>query len=399
MEASKNPTDRDPLLQPNAVQLPSKARASYRQYLLEVVFLSYMTNYIMGDMVCYQYMYQFASVKLSFNPDNSSHNSTPCDVNKSSIQYQLQQKVSAYASSWQLYFALASGVPGLFSGVVYGTFSDRIGRRFLMVLSTVLVSCRYVAYIIAIQFNLSLSYVIVGYIIEGLGGSFNTMILACSAYTADVTQSGMSRSLRLMVVFSVSGFSEIIAYLSYGYATKILGFKDTFLIVLGINVCTLLGIALLPESRSGKHMQKLSFSQYLKRCFRFYTEGSKTNPYRYLYFICGGALFFAVLGSIQRHGIEVLYLLDSPFCWDSSRIGDYQAISSGIRNGMGLVALVALLRGTTEELSAVFLGVLLAGSFVLEAFSKTAIMMYAGRLNCIRGIRENNLGNMGHCPA
>ncbi|XP_064599627.1 proton-coupled folate transporter-like [Liolophura sinensis] len=331
----------------------------------------------MGDMVCYQYMYKFASVKLNFNPDNFSDNSSVCDVNKSSRQYQLQQQVSAYASSWQLYFALASGVPGLFSGVIYGTYSDKIGRRFLMVLSTVLVACRYIAYIIAIQFNLSLSYVIVGYILEGLGGSFNTMILACSAYTADVTQSGKSRSLRLMIVLSVSGFSEIVAYLSYGYATQFLGFKCTFLIVLGTDAFTLSFIAFLPESRSGKHMQTLSFRQYINRAFRFYTEKSKTNPYRYLYFLCGGSLFFAVLGSIQRHGMEVLYLLDSPFCWDSARIGDYQAISSGIRNAISLAALVVLLKCATEELSAVFLGLVLVGSFCLEAFSKTAIMMYA----------------------
>ena len=84
-------------------------------------------------------------------------------------------------------------VPSLFSSLLFGTWSDKNGRRPALVSPTVGVIIHSVMLLVVVHYDLSIYSIFIGSFIDGCSGHIPTILQTAQAYIADVS----SRSRRV----------------------------------------------------------------------------------------------------------------------------------------------------------------------------------------------------------
>lgn len=355
--------------------------ATWRYYLLEVIVFLFCAAHSINDLTSYQYVYSSVASALNYTEDKNSTTDKECIANKSYPNYLLEQEVAKEAAMYQLYFGLAAGIPGVLACVIFGTYSDKIGRRFMMVISMVGIGGRAAVYVGVCHWNLSLYFLYIGYGVEGVSGSLPTMVLGIMAYSADISAVGKARTLRLVVVNAVGGLATAAAYVISGYTIVWLGYDYTFAVVVGTFLVACVLILFLPESRQGQGMEDMTFRQYLYRAVKFYFEGSRTNPNRYFYIFSMLAFTCAIIINNCIFGTETLFMLNAPLCWMSVKIGDFGAAKQTFQRVLGVTLIALLLRCCREHTIIVVIGTLYISSLSVEAFATKDMFMIIGKFS------------------
>lgn len=115
-------------------------------------------------------MYQKVEESMGVSAQNFSDNG--CEVNLSDPGYILQQEVQAQAANWSMYISLASFLPNLLMTVVYGIYSDQIGRRITFVLPAIGSILSTLADMAIIDFDLPLPFFFLEVIEYFFGGKW-----------------------------------------------------------------------------------------------------------------------------------------------------------------------------------------------------------------------------------
>lgn len=97
---------------------------------------------------------------------------------------------------FQIAQSLCSTLPSLIMCLIYGSWSDKVGRKPLIVMGMLGALLDVTFVFITIVLDLPLYMVLVGNFFNGLGGYYTGLILAVMAYIADTT-SKEDRALRL----------------------------------------------------------------------------------------------------------------------------------------------------------------------------------------------------------
>lgn len=97
-------------------------------------------------------------------------------------------KVEAETSFLDLYVGVAGQLPSIFAALFYGPFSDRIGRRPIMLIYIAMAACLTgVVTLIIMYLNLTLFLLIPLALVNALAGSLPGMLTAVYSYIADVS--------------------------------------------------------------------------------------------------------------------------------------------------------------------------------------------------------------------
>lgn len=139
-------------------------------------------TYLIQDLICRD-LYSDRSLK------DPTFTFTPITVGGQNDQCGEDNEVQARTAMFNLYMNLLSG---LFSAIVaphFGALSDRIGRRPVIVFATF---GAFLGELITIVVGLhpdklSVYWILVGYLADGLCGSFTTSMALCFAYASDCT--------------------------------------------------------------------------------------------------------------------------------------------------------------------------------------------------------------------
>lgn len=120
---------------------------------------------------------------------NERFNATVC-ANLDNETYKAQEKVvQKTTSSWLMYSNLAMGIPSLFTVVLFlGPWGDRVGRK-LPVLSP-LIGALFASVcnmINSVYMDASLSYLLIGNVLNGLMGGYIAALMAMYSYIAHVS--------------------------------------------------------------------------------------------------------------------------------------------------------------------------------------------------------------------
>lgn len=119
--------------------------------------------------------------------DKSSHSVTVI-LGGSNPQCQVPE-VQALVSNFTLYGTLIAGILSAITSPIYGSFSDRYGRTKILAICTAGMLFSEVIFIIAATYSESVSveWVLVGYLFDGICGSFTTVMALIFAYGSDCT--------------------------------------------------------------------------------------------------------------------------------------------------------------------------------------------------------------------
>ena len=93
--------------------------------------------------------------------------------------------------------------------------------------------------------------------------------------------------------------------------------------------------------------------------------------------------FFAVLPEMALGTINMLYVMNEPFCWDSEKIGIYTATRGIIQRLVSLTVLKTTVQCIREEGIGVLSMLSMAGGFLVMALASHDWMLYLGKDVCV----------------
>lgn len=125
------------------------------------------------------------------------------------------QEVEALTAHWTLYINLGGFLVGLFVVIMIGSWSDRAGRRLVLILPSLGLAVQATVYLIVMYLKLPVAWFLLGRICSGLSGDFNAILAACFAYVADVSDT-RSRTFRVAILEACLGVAGMLASLIGG---------------------------------------------------------------------------------------------------------------------------------------------------------------------------------------
>ncbi|XP_078080720.1 proton-coupled folate transporter isoform X2 [Mustelus asterias] len=226
---------------------------------------------------------------------------------------------------WNLYINLGGFAVGLFSATLLGPWSDHVGRRPILILPAIGLSMQAAIYLIVMYQKLPVSYFLIGRLLSGLLGDFNTILAGCFSYIADVSDK-QSRTFRVAVLEACLGIAGMFGSIIGGQWSKAQGFINPFWLVLALNLATAAyAFTFVRESVTVKGPVKLFTMEHYKSVYRLYTQGQETVR-RHRLCLYALSLFVLVTVHFGVKDILILFELSSPLCWHSDLIGYGSAV-------------------------------------------------------------------------
>ncbi|XP_048468720.1 proton-coupled folate transporter [Rhincodon typus] len=284
-----------------------------------LVFLS-MLALVLQAPLSTQYIFQRISSELGF----SGNRSRGCNKSQGS-QAQLEKDVETLTSHWNLYINVGGFAVGLFSATLLGPWSDRVGRRPILILPGIGLALQAAVYLIVMYEELPVRFLLIGRLLSGLLGDFNTILAGCFSYIADISDKP-SRTFRVAVLEACLGMAGMFGSIIGGQWSKAQGYIIPFWLVLALNVATVIyAFVFIKESVTVKRPGKLLTMEHYRAVYRLYSSGQETGR-RHRLCLYALSLFIVVTVHFGVKDILILFELSSPLCWRSDQIGYGSAV-------------------------------------------------------------------------
>ena len=360
-----------------------KGRPWYKSITVEPITFFYACAMILHTPVIQQYVYSRVAIKRGLSDTIFLSDSSKCepDVNIASFAYRESRNVvQAEASMVHLGIVLSASVPSIIMALLLGAWSDKVGRKIVMMLPIIggLVEATFILMIM--YANLPIYVLFVGSFINGMCGFFTTMILAVFSYMADITEES-KRALRLGIIEAIAFISGMISHLTSGWWIKHLGFKSPYWLILTLHTLNLLYVIfILPETiikPERKSLKDLFNKSHIKRIIRLFSKASYDKKWPLIGLMLASA--FMMVSSIGFGSVIVLYALDTPFCCSPIMIGYFLAESMFVQ-AIGAMFGFFVLRKCISEMTLTQIGfVSIVSSLVMMAFIKKKLLMFIGK--------------------
>ena len=290
-------------------------------------------------------------------------------------------QVQAASSQFLMYLSYCYSFPALLTTLLLGSYSDKGGRKILLMAPTIGSFLRTGVALVVIGLDWPKEYLYLGDAFAGLGGGFYCLMCGAYSYVSDTTGS-KHRTLRMALVMLPSTFAMGGAELGIGYWIKASGYFYPTIFVAGIYVVTILYIVfLVPETvhkeETMKNTDKLLSLKIIIDGFKVLTRGKETRRPLKLALLLS---IFAIWGlDMGRESVMTLFELDAPLCWDSVMIGYFSCIFM-ISIGLGGIIMVVLLQRCLPDIwMLAFAGGVYLLANIYRFFVRTTLMMYLSK--------------------
>ncbi|XP_051520989.1 proton-coupled folate transporter isoform X1 [Myxocyprinus asiaticus] len=295
-----------------------------------VMFLS--TFSIALQMPLYtQYLWDRISEDVGYNRTKGA------GCNASTAYDPLQKEVETLTAHWNLYINLGGFLVGLILVTLLGSWSDRAGRRLVLIIPSLGMAVQAAIYLIVMYLKLPVYWFLIGRICSGLSGDFNAILAGCFAYVADISGRG-SRTFRVAILEACLGLAGMFVSIIGGQWRRAQGYINPFWLVLATNLAAALYAYLfVPESVTPDPEAKLLSTRHHRAVYRLYKsdapQGRRTKLW--LYTLC---FFLVVSVHFGCRDLYVLYELSSPLCWGPELVG-YGSAALHLAYGTSLIGL------------------------------------------------------------
>ncbi|OWF41962.1 Proton-coupled folate transporter [Mizuhopecten yessoensis] len=320
-------------------------------FVIAVVFSSLVLDF--GSEANAQYIIQFTrdlsrtANATGFRHRNRTDNSCGRHVNGTSIEEELGQKLAA---KWSFYCNIAEHVPTIPIVIVFGTYSDKIGRKPLFLISTIGMSLQYGIKALAIYMKLPLYFFAIAAAVEGLSGCRYLFSIANDASIADTTDRNHNRTAAFALVDVFLGIGTFGAKIGTGYMIASMGYFFPVILTAGLNVLLALFIfSFVPETLEQKTRNKSTFDLFKDSVTFLYdrTQIHGNKRWKFLYWF---SIYISLeFSGMAVSGISTIYYMGFPFCWNSKNIGWYSASSSLIHTSLGAALLKLIVKHRRDE--------------------------------------------------
>ena len=357
-----------------------KVRRAFGAITVEPVTFCYACALILHAPLIQQYVYQRLSEDHGI-PSNINVVESSCGVytnTETDLSVLRKRKdVQSLTSFIYLGIILAAALPSFFMALLLGSWSDRVGRKIVVLLPVIGGLMDSICVLIIMFTRGSLYFLFIGSFCNGLCGFFTTMILAVFSYMADMT-SEKERALRLGILEAVAFTSGMISHISSGWWIHRLGFKAPYMFITCLHLISLTYIVFwLPESSKNVDQKRIgdlfSASHFKKIYVVFKANANKLHLYGLLV-----TSAFLMLASIGFGSVIVLYSLDSPFCLSPILIGYFLA-DCMFMQALGAIFALTVLQKIMSEIMLTQLGIAsIISSLVTIAFITKRWHMFLG---------------------
>ncbi|XP_021344967.1 solute carrier family 46 member 3-like [Mizuhopecten yessoensis] len=353
-----------------------KVRIPLQFYLLGPVVFIMLFSFATNSLIIAQYVYDvIEEEQFPGKLFNNSVDEIVCFENKTSQEYLDQQEVQRIASAYNIYAALSSGIPAIFSNLLFASMSDIYGRKpfiFITVTGQFIATAMF-AVGIYLKWNI---YALLAF--KFVGGSTGGWIASLSigfAAVADITRSGKSRTFAIVLIEIAVGMGALVGSALSGYLIDGVGYYTAMTISASVTCIGVVVALFFPETLQKKHSRKHSVMQTIRNIFLFYTKDVSPVGKRWKFWACLLALLFSFLANFGKTGIETLYQLNSPFCWTPVKVGLYTTLRTGLPLviGMGLMKPFQMCMG--EHVIGIIGTLSYIAGYVLEALATNELMM------------------------
>ncbi|XP_062510444.1 proton-coupled folate transporter-like isoform X2 [Corticium candelabrum] len=328
-----------------------------------------------------------------------------------SINEELEKRAQSDASNWILYIDMTVIVPGMVWSLLMGGWSDKHGRKLLLLAPLVGYSIEAFLFLVIMKCNLAIAYLFIGNAIAGITGGMTTLFAALYSYMTDITNP-VNRTARMGIfvgmLFVGGGIGRLLAgiILDHVGSYAVEGTALTCYIITALYVTLLMdhssSITATEESTTEELTTESVTSEGTTETMNSDDDDEKLLSDDKLCSIKGFVETMKVFKKKNRlkpswclvvliimDGINVLvysgypavqylYFLGYPLCWSSSVIGYYLGLFNlvGFLSSSVILAFlnkVLHLRDTTIILLA---SSTWSASFVLEAFATSTWAMF-----------------------
>lgn len=363
--------------------------ATWRHYMFYVIHAFQSIATAISSPVLSQYLYSrlnqqyFAEQNITYvkNDTTSCKSLGHCYINKTTEEYHLQQRVQAITAGWTKTFSYASGIPEIFAVLIIGSWMDILGRKVVVSLNMIGHIVRYVTYALLMKSNLPTEFLVLGYIVEGCTGGYRLNMLISFAYTADITPKNYKRALLIVVSEHIFAACAGFASVGAGYFICHAGFFWPLILAIAIlSLMFVLFIAIVPETVTTRKLYGLSPKMTAKRLVKFYICSKQNSESVHKFWLCLLAFATLSLSVIGEFSLETLFVLNSPFCWDSVKIANFTATMSFLSPIFTLLVFKLMQRCMTEELIGSTTFLFFITRCFMKAFATNDAMIYISGL-------------------
>nr|XP_012596264.1 proton-coupled folate transporter isoform X6 [Microcebus murinus]XP_012596265.1 proton-coupled folate transporter isoform X6 [Microcebus murinus] len=209
---------------------------------------------------------------------------------------------------------------GLFTSTLLGAWSDRVGRRPLLVLASLGLLLQAVVSVFVVQLQLHVGYFVLGRILCALLGDFNGLLAASFASVADVSSS-RNRTFRMALLEACIGVAGTLASLLGGHWLRAQGYANPFWLALALLIVMALYAAFcFGETVKEPESTRLFTLSHHRAIVQLYVAPApeKSRKHLALYSL---AIFLVVTVHFGAQDILTIYEMSTPLCWDSRLIG------------------------------------------------------------------------------
>lgn len=276
-----------------------------------VMFLAMFCMALQGPLTT-QYLWERLSADIGYNGTKTEGCTNLTNV--------LEKEVEKQTSHWSLYLNLSGLLVGLFSVTLLGPWSDHVGRRPILILPFIGLTLQVGVYLLVMYLELHVGYLLIGRVLAGLTGDFNTILAGCFAYIADITDRE-SRTFRVAVLEACLGIAGMVASILGGYWRKSQGYINPFWLALAVNIFTAFYVYFcVRESVKDKKPSSLITPKHYKTVYQLFALPGENKRQSKLWLYCL-ALLLVVTVHMGAKDLMVIYELSFPLCWDSFLIG------------------------------------------------------------------------------
>ena len=371
----KGKNEEDVMVKPYVI--PSR---TWRHYLPGPILFLHLFAFILSLNTAGLYVPQYISKTLFPQRPLPSSTGSICTVNDT-VASPDTETIQKEAAVFNVYVALASGIPAVVTSLFLGAFSDRFGRVFLFLTPTIGQLISKTILLFCIYYRIDINFILIGSAIEGLTGGFLAILMASFSYFADITENNKERSTAIAFLEIAVGVGVVVGRFSTGYIINVTDYVWPQVTACSIyTAITVIILFLLPETRAPSKtlepLTRLSCLHYVKTIFSFYV--SKTTD-RWKYNVCVLIFFTTGVTTVGKSGVDLLYQISQPFCWDSVKVGWYGALAGLFQNVicMGMIKVLHLC--FNDEGVSILGSISGIAGFILTAFATTDVMLYIGK--------------------
>ncbi|XP_033641121.1 proton-coupled folate transporter-like isoform X1 [Asterias rubens] len=309
------------LLKPS---LTNRQRAQARWITVEPVISFSIIGIIVLSLI--RPLYIKDRIRESHNVTDIA-NVTECGAPNSTAD-PLDAQIQSEVSLWLLYLSGASGIPSIITTPIYGTISDRVGRKFCMAVPIVGLVLQEVVYCLTIYFSLPLEVFLAGEVLQGVTGGFALMFSGCMSYLTDCT-TVKQRTFRIVIAEMLTYFLAGVGQLGEGYIISYYGYLLPLYIAFGVNIILILYITiprvLIETMEKGSQAGRMGFfdiGRSIKKLIAFNENGR-----RWQLLLLNFSIFTNLVAVFGLASLLVLYGTAQPFCWSPATAGFASALS------------------------------------------------------------------------